>query len=65
MNRYHPAVSAEESFAPIFQNLEEEGGVAVMTAPARPAVALITRRIKPGTSIRRLRHHRCAWPRRD
>ena len=27
-----------------------------MTAPARPAVALITRRIRPGTSIRRLRN---------
>lgn len=33
------------------------------SAPA-PAPALITRRSLPGTSIRRLRNHRSAWPRR-
>jgi len=25
---------------------------------------LITRRLKPGASVRRLRSHRCSWPRR-
>ena len=25
---------------------------------------LVTRRVKPGTSIRRIRNHRCSWPRR-
>ena len=33
--------------------------------PESGATALITRRQLPGTSIRRLRHHRCAWPKRS
>jgi len=34
------------------------GGTQTVTAE------LVTRRVKPGTSIRRLRNHRCSWPRR-
>ena len=36
----------------------------VATATQTVTVELITRRVKPGCSVRRLRHHRCAWPRR-
>jgi hypothetical protein len=39
---------------------EESAPALSDTAP----VALMTRRIKPGTSIRRLRNHRSAWPRK-
>ena len=37
----------------------------IATAPAPITTELITRRYIPGTSIRRLRHHRSAWPRRS
>ncbi len=40
------------------------GASSVATATRTVTVELITRRIRPGTSIRRLRNHRCAWPRR-
>jgi hypothetical protein len=43
---------------------EQEAASAEETA-VTASVPLMTRRIKPGTSIRRLRNHRSAWPRRQ
>lgn len=51
-----PAPDTDLSWSPA----ETDAAVATQTKTAE----LITVRIKPGASIRRLRNHRCAWPRK-
>ncbi len=69
MNRivsiYPPADSGSSVAVLDFPAAESAAMPAMIYPSAQPAPAeLMTRRIMPGTSIRRLRNHRCAWPRR-
>jgi hypothetical protein len=66
MNRFHITFPSDEN-QPVVPALTWEPAVlpALNAPPPSGDTALITRRPQAGTSIRRLRHHRCAWPRRD
>lgn len=66
MNRFDITFPSPESPAPLVPQLKRPVlpmpllGVLPDNSPEQ----ILTRRPKPVTSIRRLRHHRSAWPRR-
>jgi|GEM_PF-6170018 len=72
MNRFEITFSDTENDAPAAGEAAWETRLIVPLASAAPMATatagiseeLITRRPIPGTSIRRLRHHRSSWPRR-
>ena len=68
MNRFDLVFPSSSQPAPDASNdlswSPSETDASVAGAPQTKTAELITVRTKPGASIRRLRNHRCAWPRR-